>query len=385
MDRRVLLLALATFVTGTAENIVIGILPDIAGGLGVSIGLAGQLTAVFSITFALAAPAALLLTARLERKAAFVAALAAFVLCNLLAAASPGYGVLFVARVGMAAASATIALLATMLATELVDASMKGRAIGVIFMGVSGSLVLGVPIGMLVCSLAGWRSVFLALAALAVVVLIVCRLKLPDVGARRQGTPDYLIHLRSRPLVCAQLVSILMISGHFVLFAYLAPYLGGVLGIAGTGIVLAFIAFGVAGVSGGYLGGLTADKLTPRRAIVLVPLGYLTALMLIPLAAGTSLSFFPVMMVWACLSWMISPAVQSFLIAMGPDTAEAGVSLNLSAMHIGVGLGTALGGVAVERVPISSLPGIGAILAAMALMMAMLAYRGAGRRAGMAV
>ncbi|MGJ4854642.1 MFS transporter [Labrys sp. La1] len=385
MDRRVLLLALATFVTGTAENIVIGILPDIAGGLGVSIGLAGQLTAVFSITFALAAPAALLLTARLERKAAFVAALAAFVLCNLLAAASPGYGVLFVARVGMAAASATIALLATMLATELVDESMKGRAIGVIFMGVSGSLVLGVPIGMLVCSLAGWRSVFLALAALAVVVLIVCRLKLPDVGARRQGMPDYLAHLRSRPLVCAQLVSILMISGHFVLFAYLAPYLGGVLGIAGTGIVLAFIAFGVAGVSGGYLGGLTADKLTPRRAIVLVPLGYLTALMLIPLAAGTSLSFFPVMMVWACLSWMISPAVQSFLIAMGPDTAEAGVSLNLSAMHIGVGLGTALGGVAVELVPISSLPGIGAILAAMALMMAMLAYRGAGRRAGMAV
>ncbi|WP_454813132.1 MFS transporter [Labrys neptuniae] len=385
MDRRVLLLVLATFVTGTAENIVIGILPDIAGGLGVSIGLAGQLTAVFSITFALAAPAALLLTARLERKAAFVAALAAFVLCNLLAAASPGYGVLFVARVGMAAASATIALLATMLATELVDESMKGRAIGVIFMGVSGSLVLGVPIGMLVCSLAGWRSVFLALAALAVVVLIVCRLKVPDVGARRQGTPDYLAHLRSRPLVCAQLVSILMISGHFVLFAYLAPYLGGVLGIAGTGIVLAFIAFGVAGVSGGYLGGLTADKLTPRRAIVLVPLGYLTALMLIPLAAGTSLSFFPVMMVWACLSWMISPAVQSFLIAMGPDTAEAGVSLNLSAMHIGVGLGTALGGVAVELVPISSLPGIGAILAAMALMMAMLAYRGAGRRTGLAV
>ncbi|MGN8115550.1 MFS transporter [Labrys sp. 22185] len=384
MDRRVLLLALATFVTGTAENIVIGILPDIAGSLDVSLGLAGQLTTAFSITFALAAPAALLLTARFEHKAAFLAALAAFALCNLLAAASPGYGALFAARVGMAAASATIALLATMLATELVDESMKGRAIGVIFMGVSGSLVLGVPIGMLVCSLAGWRSVFLVLAALAVIVLVVCRSKLPDVGARRQGPPDYLAHLRSPPLICAQLVSILMISGHFVLFAYLAPYLGAVLGIVGMGTVLAFIAFGIAGVSGGYLGGLAADKLTPRRAIMLVPAGYLTALMLIPLVTGTSLSFFPVMMAWACLSWMISPAVQSFLIAMGPDTAEAGVSLNLSAMHVGVGLGTALGGVAVERVPIAYLPGIGAALAAMALIAAALAHRGTARPAEMA-
>ncbi|QEN87519.1 MFS transporter [Labrys sp. KNU-23] len=379
MDSRVLLLALATFVTGTAENIVIGILPQIAAGLGVSIGLAGQLTAVFSITFALAAPLALLLTARFERKHAFVAALAAFVLCSLLAAASPGYGVLFVARIGMAAASATIALLATMLATELVDESMKGRAIGVIFMGMSGSMVLGVPVGMLICSLAGWRSVFAALAGLALLVLFVCRRKLPEVGARRQDTPDYWAHLRSAPLVSAQLVSILMISGHFVLFAYLSPYIAGVLGIAGMGIVFAFIAFGVAGVSGGYLGGLTADKLTPRRAIVLVPAGYLTALMLIPLAAGTAFSFFPIMMVWACLSWMISPAVQSFLITSGPRTAEAGVSLNLSAMHIGVGLGTALGGIAVEAVPIAYLPGIGAMLAALALMAALLAYRGAAK------
>ena len=87
MDRRVLLLALATFVTGTAENIVIGILPDIAGSLDVSLGLAGQLTTAFSITFALAAPAALLLTARFQHKAAFLAALAAFALCNLLEAA----------------------------------------------------------------------------------------------------------------------------------------------------------------------------------------------------------------------------------------------------------------------------------------------------------
>lgn len=71
MNPRLFLLALATFATGTAENIVIGILPDVSKGLSVSVGLAGQLTAVFSVVFALSAPAAQLLTVRLERRTIF--------------------------------------------------------------------------------------------------------------------------------------------------------------------------------------------------------------------------------------------------------------------------------------------------------------------------
>ncbi|CAN7158715.1 MULTISPECIES: MFS transporter [Ensifer] len=106
MNIPLLLLALATFATGTAENLVIGILPDVASGLGVSIGLAGQLTSVFSVTFALAAPAALMLTARLERRTLLLVTLGLFITSNVVAAASPNYGVLVAARIGMAAASA---------------------------------------------------------------------------------------------------------------------------------------------------------------------------------------------------------------------------------------------------------------------------------------
>jgi predicted MFS family arabinose efflux permease len=73
------------------------------------------------------------------------------------------------------------------------------------------------------------------------------------------------------------------------------------------------------------------------------------------------------MMVWACVSWMISPVVQSFLISTGPETAEAGISLNFSAMHIGVGLGTAVGGLSLEYLTISALPWVGAILATFAV------------------
>lgn len=367
MEPRIFLLALATFATGTAENIVIGILPDVAAGLGVSLGLAGQLTAVFSLTFALAAPAALVLTRRMERKTILALALALFIASNLVAALSPGIAVLFAARVAMAAASATVCLVATMLAVELAGPDRRGRAIGLIFMGISGSMVLGVPAGMLVSGLFGWRSVFVALALLAVLILSVCQLFLPVSGRRPRDVPGYRRHFGALRLISGQLVSILMIGGHFVLFAYLAPYAVDAVGFDADKLVPIFVTFGAAGVSGGYLGGWLTDIVTPRTAILVVPLAYLAVLLAIPAASSMPLAFLGLMMVWACISWMISPVVQSFLISAGPDTAEAGVSLNLSAMHVGVALGTAIGGLALERGSTAALPWTGAVLAALAV------------------
>lgn len=374
MNIPLLLLALATFATGTAENIVIGILPDVASGLDVSIGLAGQLTAVFSVTFALTAPMALLLTARLERRTLLLQALGLFVASNVLAAASPAYGVLVAARIGMAAASATACLAATMLATQIAPPERRGRAIGLIFMGISASLVLGVPAGMLVSATLGWRSVFIGLGLFAAFVLLACLWFVPATGRSKEARrPSYRDHLQSISCLCAQLVSVLMIGGHFILFAYLAPYLTDIVELHGDDVITAFLAFGVAGVCGGYLGGRLSDAVAPRLALRLTPLAYLLALIAIPFVADTRMLFFAVMMVWACISWMISPIVQSFLIARSPETAEAGVGLNLSAMHVGVGLGTAVGGVLVDAASPSVLPAAAAVLAGLAVVAALAA------------
>ena len=375
MDTRIFVLALATFVTGTAENIIVGILPGIARGLDVSVSAAGQLTSIFSITFALAAPLALFLTTRFERKAILVSALGVFIASNILASLSPNYGVLFAARIGMAMASAAVCLIATMLATELVTPAMRGRAIGIIFVGISGSMVAGVPTGMIVNEWLGWRAVFFCLASVAALVLLLSMHALSGAGRSQRGVPRYPPHLKSFRLVSAQLVSILMISGHFVLFAYLTPYLLEAVHVSSQRIIWAMLAFGLAGMTGGYLGGLLADKLSPRLAIVLTPLLYLTALMAIPVAINSSTVFGMVLMIWACLSWMISPVVQSFLMTTDPATSEAGVGINLSAMHVGVALGTATGGLALEYMSLQALPWTGSVLVGLSLLCALNASR----------
>ncbi|KAB2723668.1 MFS transporter [Brucella intermedia] len=375
MDTRIFALALATFVTGTAENIIVGILPGIARGLDVSVSAAGQLTSIFSITFALAAPLALVLTTRFERKAILVSALGVFITSNIVASLSPNYGVLFAARIGMAIASAAVCLIATMLATELVTPAMRGRAIGIIFVGISGSMVADVPTGMIVNEWLGWRTVFLCLASVAALVLLLSMRTLSGAERSQRGLPPYRPHLKSFRLVSAQLVSILMIGGHFVLFAYLTPYLLEAVHVSSQRIIWAMLAFGLAGMTGGYLGGLLADKLSPRLAIVLTPLLYLTALMAIPAAINSGTVFGMVLIIWACLSWMISPVVQSFLMTTDPATGEAGVGINLSAMHVGVALGTATGGLALEYMSLQALPWTGSVLVGLSLLCALNASR----------
>ncbi|EMV7025372.1 MFS transporter, partial [Burkholderia multivorans] len=183
MDVRVYLLAAAVFLAGVAENICVGILPAISAGLDVSVAAAGQLTTIFSAVFALAALVAAAVVARIERRTALLASLATFAAANLLAAASAGYASLFAARMVMAASCAMLILVATRLAAELATPAQRGRAIGIVFMGISASLVLGVPIGMRIADWAGWRAVFASIAVPALPLAVWLGRRLPRIAA----------------------------------------------------------------------------------------------------------------------------------------------------------------------------------------------------------
>lgn len=376
MTPRIWLLALATFATGMAENITVGILPSLADGLAVPLGIAGQLTTVFSLSFALAAPFSPLLTTRFPLRRLLCIALALFALCNLAAALAPGYTALLCARVGMAATSALTCLSCTLMVTRMVPEALRGRAIGVIFMGICSSLVLGVPAGMLLCDVLGWRGVFVGLSLLALAVLLIAWLGLEQSqSSERIALGSYLRHLRNGRLLAAQGVSLLMIAGHFSVFAYLAPYARQVADVPAHWLAALFAAFGIAGVSGGYVGGWMADRLGAGKSIVLAPLLYLASLLVLPFCTGTPWLFLALMMLWGALSWTTSPVVQNFLAARGPDTFPAGMSLNMSAMHLGVGLGSAIGGVVISAASLAATPWAGAALTAVAAGLALCCAR----------
>ncbi len=306
MDLRLLLLSLTTFAAGLAESILIGILPPLAEDLRVSISLAGQLTTLFSLGFALAAPLLGWLTRRIERRRLLLATLLLFALSNALAALAPGYLGLLLARLGMSACCGLLIVLASLLAAELAAPAQRGRAIGLIFMGISGSLVFGVPLGVQISDWFGWRWIFAGIAVYSLPLCLLLWRYLPQRQAGDlPGREGYLRQLRQPALWLAQLVSILL-------------------------------------------------------------LGFALALAAVPLSLG-SIGFLPVLMVWSAISWMISPVVQSFLLRSDPASGSAGVALNTSAMHLGVGLGAALGGLVVAALGVAATPWVGLALVLAAL------------------
>ncbi len=385
MGIQLCLLALTAFLAGVDENIFIGILPVIAQDLHVSVGAAGQLTSIFSITYALGAPLLLLATARIERKTLLCWAVAAFGVSNLLAAFSANYAQLCAARMLMALACCLSCLLAATIASRIVPPERKGRAIGIIFMGISGSLVLGIPIGLALCEAWGWRAMFQVLAALSLPLLAAIRALLPALSPGAAiPLSSYWRHLGQRKMLSAQLVSILMIAGHFTLFAYLTPYAQAKLHLDGAAVGLLYMLFGVAGVSGAYLGGWFSDRAGARRAVVLSPALYLASMGALLLAGGSPLLFFPCMMLWACLSWTISPVVQNYLIQSDRTHADVGVSVNMSAMHVGVALGTAAGGVVVDAAGVDALPWVGCGIVVLAIAAAVTSIRSGTTKAAQA-
>ncbi|HLU76576.1 MAG TPA: MFS transporter, partial [Burkholderiales bacterium] len=158
MDKRIYLLTSIAFVVGMVELIIGGILDLVALDLGVSIGHAGLLITAFALVFAVSGPLLLLLVGQADRKRVTLAALLVFIAGNFVAVASTTYGTLMLSRIVTAASGALLTVLALAMAAHISRPENRGRAIGLVIMGISGSLVLGLPIGVSMGHAYGWRS-----------------------------------------------------------------------------------------------------------------------------------------------------------------------------------------------------------------------------------
>lgn len=371
MNPRIFILAIATFVVGTVELIIGGTLDLIAQDLQVSISSAGQLITIFSLAFALSAPILLHLTRRMERKPLYLYTLAVFFLSNILAALSPTYSVLLVARIISAASSSLLVVLSITIAANIVEPAFRGRAIGIIFMGISGSLVLGVPVGLALSNAFGWRAPFWFIAGLSILSMLCLLFFLPKV---QTPTPvplrAQLAVLKNKKIVSALLISLFMLTGHLTLYAYFTPYLQTTMGVEANALSFIYFLFGLAAVAGGGIGGWFSDKWGAIKAILLIVPIFAIVMSVLPLATGSLTVFLVIMVIWSALSWAISPAQQHYLIYSSPAAPDIPLGLNTSALHLGIAFGSMAGGMVIEQSSVIYTPWVGALFVLLALVCA---------------
>ncbi|WP_110113118.1 MFS transporter [Bacillus sp. CGMCC 1.16541] len=351
MNKKVYILAVASFVVGTVELILGGILDVIASAFDVSISQAGYLISIYSIVFAIAAPILLNITAKIERKKVYSWTLTFFLLSNVLSAFSMSYSMLLLSRVFAAISGSFLIVLSTTIAARIVKPEYQGRALGIVFMGISASLVLGIPMGIYVGNTFGWREVFVVIAVLTACILLAVIISMerlapaPVVPLKKQ-----LQALRNTKIIAIHLTTFFILAGHLTLYAYFTPFLKTTLGLSSTTITIVYAIFGVAAVIGGGVGGWASDKWTPQSSITMMTSAFFLIMISIPFSVKLPFFLFLIVMViWSSLSWAISPALNNYIIQSAPNTSDILISTNSSISHLGIALGSYIGGIIIHN------------------------------------
>ncbi|WP_095995541.1 MFS transporter [Salipaludibacillus agaradhaerens] len=352
----IILLALGAFVTGTSEFVVSGILELISFDLNISISLAGQLIAIYSLFYAVGALFWVMLTAKFDRKKVLLSAIFIFILGNLMAFVSYSYTLLMLSRVVMAMSGGLYIVVATNYAAHIAVPEKRGSAMATVITGFTVSLVLGVPIGTFLAGYLDWHYIFLIIALGTVFLLAALYKLLPNIKTNPPlPFKQQLQIIKDKRVLTGLMTTIFWILGYTMVFAYISPLLSHAASFSIEMTSVALFILGTFAFIGSRFGGYAVDKWGPNHTISLSLCVHIIALFVLTFTQYSQIGVFITLAIWGVAAWTTTPAKQFYLISLKPHASETVLSFNTALMNIGMMLGSALGGLIIQYMPIVNL------------------------------
>ncbi len=355
---------LGVFGVGTVEYLVAGVLPQISGDVAVTEATAGLLVTIYALTVVIGGPLLTIITSRARRMPLILGLMAMFIAGNVLTAVAPNFPVLVVARVMTALPHATFFALCLVLATTLVEPEFQGRVISRIALGLNLAAVLGVPLGTLIGNQYGWRFSFLAIAGIQTLVTVALVLTTRRAPERTSGSISTEVRVFGQGEVLKAIaLTMLSQSGLFVLFTFIAPYLGQHSGFSPNAITILLFVFGVGSIAGNILGGHFSDR--NMNMTLYITLGSLALSLLLLFFLGNHAWFTaPWMFVVGAAGFSIIPPLASKLIGAASNAPNLATTVNIAGFQLANAAGAWIGSTALSYgFGIGALPAIGAVLA----------------------
>jgi DHA1 family inner membrane transport protein len=361
----ILILAVAAFVIVTTEYLIVGLLPALSRDLGISISLAGQLVTLFAFTVMLFGPPLTAWLSHLDRKQLFVAILLVFAASNALAAMASNIWVLALARFIPALALPVFWGTASETAGQLAGPEHAGQAVSKVYLGISGALLFGIPLGTVAANSIGWRSAFWLLAALSLLIAAALWALMPPVARSERMNLRQQARLFKEPCFLANVaLSVIVFTAMFTAYTYLADVLERIAGVAPARVGWWLMGFGAVGLLGNWMGGKAVDRAPLTATALFAGLLAIGMALAVPMAHA-GVAFCAVLALWGVAYTALFPISQVRVMKSATHSQALAGTTNVSAANAGIGIGAIIGGVAI---PMLGLDKIGYIAAAIAVL-----------------
>ncbi|MCW2636787.1 MAG: major facilitator superfamily 1, partial [Blastococcus sp.] len=343
MPRALLALAIGAFGIGTTEFVVMGMLPEIADGLGVSVSAVGLLISAYALGVVVGAPTLTALGVRFTARQTLIGLMAVFVVGNALSALAPTYETLAAARVLTALAHGSFFGVGTVAARRLVPPGQRAQAISKMMVGLTLANVVGVPLGTFVAQQTSWRLVLGGVAVIGLITIAGLLAWLPRDDEER-GSLSAELHAFRRGQVWLVLgLTMIGFAAMFAVYSYVSPILTELGGIPTVWVTPVLALFGVGTTVGTLAGGRFGDRYG-YSLVVAGMFGMAAILVAFAFLARTPAAAVVLLVAFGTVGFAMGPVVQNGVIEAARVPGGSLVSAaNQAAFNLANALGAALG------------------------------------------
>lgn len=335
------------FAIGTTEFVTMGLLPQIAAGLGISIPTAGHTISVYAVGVVVGAPLVAVLGARWPRKGLALALMALFLLGNIASSIATSYETLVLGRFLAGLPHGAFFGVSALIVASCAPAHQRGRAVSRVMLGIPIANMIGVPAATWLGQETGWRAAYWLVAGLALLTIALVAWWVPAApGNPAASGRRELAALRNPQLWLTLAVGAVGFGGMFAMYSYIAPTITEVTGLAESAIPLFLLVFGIGGAVGSLVGGWLADW-SVLRGLVIALVGTGVVLALFAVTAQWAWTALVTLFLVSVMASTLVVTLQLRLMSVAGEAETIGAASNHAALNLANALGAWLGGLVI--------------------------------------